>query len=157
MSINRKNMYFILLGIGVGMLITSLLNMVYPDVKYIQYTDEQIKQRAVELGMVSIKDVLSENEKEKEAVSNENNSNNIDERNEDKQKQESEIVSFVIRKGDTSEAIVDRLYQQGIIEDKEELMDIIIQKSAQSKFIYGKYDIEKGTDCESLIGILTKK
>lgn len=157
MAINKKNMYFLLLGIGIGMLVTSLLNMIYPEVKHTQYTDEQIKQRATELGMVSLKDVINENEKEKEMAAKEKNDDNAAATNENKQKQESETVSFIIRKGDTSEEIVEGLYEQKIITDKEKLMDVIIQKNAQRRFDYGKYDIQKGIDYEALVEILTKK
>ena len=156
MAINKKNMYFLLFGIGIGMLATSILNMIYPDVKHIQYTDEQIKHRATELGMVSLKDVISENGKEKEIITKENTDNNTVDSNEDKQKQESEVVSFIIKKGDTSEEIVERLFEQGIIKDKDKIMDIIIQKDAQRRFNYGKYDIKKGIEYEALIDILTK-
>ena len=50
------------------MLTTTLLNLAYPDIKYTQYTDEQIKERAIELGMVSLKDIINENPQKSEII-----------------------------------------------------------------------------------------
>lgn len=168
MKIDKKNMYFLLLGIGAGMLLTSLLNIVNPRTEYVQYTDEQIKQKATELGMVSIKDVISENKELKEEISSvksqteeipgeDDSINKALEADEDKQQhEETEVISFVIDKGENSEEIVDKLYDKGIIDDKEAFSDLIIEKGVQRRFIYGKYEIIKGIDYESLIGMLTK-
>jgi len=163
MSIDKKHVYFLVLGIGIGMLSTSLLNIINPRVEQVNYTDDQIIKKAYELGMVSIKDVINENNKENseksenqiEISSEMENQNEVLNTSDNIENKDPEIISFIIDKGNTSEEIVNGLYEQGIIEDKDGLSKLITEKNVHHKFKYGKFDIVKGMDYESLIGILT--
>jgi len=63
-KLNKQNKLFLILGLGIGLLISSLLNIAYPKVKYESYSEEQIIEKAKELGMVSLKEAVSKNDDE---------------------------------------------------------------------------------------------
>lgn len=153
MKINKMNKLFLVLGVGIGLVISSLLNMAYPRIKYEPYTEAQIIEKAKELGMVSIKEAITKNDEE--TVETAITDLNIEEdttTNEDEQ-----IVGFVINKGDNSEQIAQKLFEAGIIKDREKFIDKIIEKNVQKKFQYGVYELKIDMDYESLIKLLTRK
>lgn len=59
----KNKIYYLLLGIGLGVIITSSVNIVFNKPKQIEYTDEQIKEKARDLGMISIKENIENMEK----------------------------------------------------------------------------------------------
>lgn len=165
---DNKNLYklFLILGIGIGLLVSSLLNMAYPKIEYVSYSEEQIIEKARELGMVSLKEVLKINDEDKdEEEKNENNEineineeeSNTDEFNTEELEEDNDnTVEFVINKGENSEEIINRLYEKGIITDKDTFSKEVIEKNLQKRFIYGVYELEYGMDHETLLKILTR-
>lgn len=147
---NKMNKFFVVLGIGIGLLVSSLLNIAYPKIKYIDYSEAQIIEKAKELGMVSLKEVISMNEKKSaETALTKEDTNLI--------KEEPHPIEFVINKGENSEQIVDKLFEKGIIKDKKEFTDKIIEEGLQKRFKYGIYELEPEMDYESLIKVLMGK
>ncbi len=74
-----KKLIPILLFLAGTMFISAGIAMVSkPNVKYIDYTDEEIKRRARELGMVDIKEVIEKNQSKKEE--NKDTSNKVEEK-----------------------------------------------------------------------------
>ncbi|SCG83180.1 hypothetical protein DW1_1610 [Proteiniborus sp. DW1] len=150
MDMNKMNKFFVVLGIGIGLLVSSLLNIAYPKIKYIDYSEAQIIEKAKELGMVSLKEVISMNEKKSaETALTKEDTNLI--------KEEPHPIEFVINKGENSEQIVDKLFEKGIIKDKKEFTDKIIEEGLQKRFKYGIYELEPEMDYESLIKVLMGK
>lgn len=161
MNKNKMNKLFLILGIGIGLLVASFLNIAYPRTKYISYTDTQIIEKARELGMVPLKEAIS-----KKQVSNEGKKEVIEEIVEDSKDLEKEadlaeennhIVEFVINKGDNSEQIINKLFDEGIISDKDEFTKTIIERNLQKKFKYGVFELEIEMEHDSLIKILTSR
>lgn len=167
MNANKMNKLFLILGVGIGLVIASLLNMAYPKIKYISYTDEQIIERAKDLGMVSLKEVISitqdnreknkENDEdeniEKEVASNAESEEGID----DNIIEENIVIEFVINKGENSEQIINKLFEAEIINDKDEFTSLIIEKNVQKKFKYGVFQLEKNMGYDLLIKELTRR
>jgi len=150
MYVNRKIIIFLVfIGIGIGLLIGSILNLVNPNIVVREYTDEEIKSIAKELGMIDLKehiqnsrDMDNEN-KDKQAIQKENNEKN-------------DTILFEIKKGEVSEIIIDNLLELGIIEDKEEFQRLVMEKKADKRFKYGIFEIQKNWDYEKIIEILSQ-
>ena len=64
----KNKIYYLLLGIGLGIIITSSMNIVFNKAEKIEYTDEQIIEKAKSLGMISIKENIENNDKEKKVL-----------------------------------------------------------------------------------------
>ncbi|WP_352418447.1 hypothetical protein [Proteiniborus sp.] len=150
METNKMNKLFLILGIGIGLLVSSMLNIAYPKTKYISYTETQIIEKARELGMVSLKESIIE--KEEKNLETSNKTSNDSDFVEDKR-----TIEFIINKGDNSEEIVDKLFKEGIIEDKEEFTKKVIDNDIQKKFKYGVYELETKMEYDFLIEVLTGK
>lgn len=63
MKNNKIQIYYIILGIGIGLVIGSIISIIKPNIEYVEYTDQQIKQRARELGMYEINEIIEMNNK----------------------------------------------------------------------------------------------
>lgn len=48
---------YLILGLGIGIIITNLLYSINPKVEYREYTEEEIVSLAKELGMVFVKEI----------------------------------------------------------------------------------------------------
>jgi lipopolysaccharide export LptBFGC system permease protein LptF len=179
---NSKRLAIIslLLGFGLGIATTSIINMLYPTTKHIEYSEEEIKNMAKQLGMVELKEYeqLEEDENYKEQNNNEDK-NQVDavkdkdneemeiiseeeeqkqeEKQEEEQEPEPEYITFTIEKGEKSEKIIDNLFNTGIIKDKDEFIDLVIQRKVGRKFIYGTYKIQKDISYDELIKLLCGK
>lgn len=163
MNIQKKlAIAYILFGIGFAFVLFGFVDYITPT-KYKEYTDEEIKARAKELGMVDYKDSLLGNssEKKEDEKEDENEDENDDENDDGKSKAETEEVTkeeevkFIIEKNEFSESIVNRLYESGIINDKGEVYKYIRQNKMSRKFRYGEYTLYKGMDYKELINIIT--
>lgn len=149
MGTNKMNKLFLILGIGIGLLTSGMLNIAYPKIKYISYTEAQIIEKARELGMVFLKESIIEKGEEKNAnISNNTNDNahTVEDEN---------IVKIIINKGDNSEKIINKLYEEGIIKDKEEFAKKIAERELQRRFKYGVFELKTEMEYDSLIKILT--
>lgn len=63
MKNNKTQIYYILLGIGIGLVIGSIVSIISPNVEYLDYTDKEIKQKARELGMYELDEIIEMNNK----------------------------------------------------------------------------------------------
>ncbi|KGG79544.1 endolytic transglycosylase MltG [Caloranaerobacter azorensis] len=147
-----KKLIPILLFLAGTMFISAGIAMVSkPNVKYIDYTDEEIKRRARELGMVDIKEVIEKNQSKKEE--NKDTSNKVEEKV--KVEKDKDIVLFEIKKGESSENVIERLFKEGVILDKNEFAKAVFLKKAERRFKYGVFELKKGMDYDTIIDILT--
>lgn len=111
----NKNFFYISLGIGIGIILTSFIFTLKPKIKYKDYSDEEIRGRAKKLGMVPIKEKIEpsrEKEKEKEKA---------------KEKKE-EKVSFYIESEDTLTSVTNNLFEKKLISNKEDFIQIARDK-----------------------------
>ncbi|SHJ55846.1 hypothetical protein [Paramaledivibacter caminithermalis] len=202
MKKNKIYVYYILLGVGIGLALGSIINMMSPNIKVREYTDEEIVKRARELGMRSLDEIIEINKEFRNSSDNTQNHNSNNENNEEKpQVQNSntpdpehekntkektlqsrqkgkaynydsqnneeikkdikdskaiEYIEFEIREGDSSEKIIDNLFDAKIIDDKEQFTKAVVRRKAGRKIHYGKFKIPVEADYDTIIDILTK-
>ncbi|HHV46036.1 MAG TPA: endolytic transglycosylase MltG [Tissierellia bacterium] len=137
----KDRLSFLLLGLGIGIILTNFVYYMVPNVEYRDLTDEEIVERAKELGMVFIKDAIEVNSS-KDSVPTE---------------AESEEIVFKIEKGETLEIISDNLYNAGLIDDKDRFINYAEEKGMARSFRTGTYYLTKGMDYETLLMTLTNK
>ncbi len=137
----KDRLSFLLLGLGIGIILTNFVYYMVPNVEYRDLTDEEIVERAKELGMVFIKDAIEVNSS-KDSVPTE---------------AELEEIVFKIEKGETLEIISDNLYNAGLIDDKDRFINYAEEKGMARSFRTGTYYLTKGMDYETLLMTLTNK
>ena len=125
--------FYILLGVGIGIIITSVFFILNPYVKYKEYSNEEIIEMASELGMVTVKESIGTNN-EKEMV---------------------EGKTFTIRPGQSLIEIANNLFENGIIEDKKEFVQFIMDNKMEKRLLPGDYILEKNLSYSTLMKILT--
>lgn len=128
----KINIVYILLGIGIGIILTSIFFYINPLVKYAEYTDEEIKEKAKDLGMVSIKEFIKDNGEK-----------------------EDYIIEFKISSGDTLSDIANNLIDLSIIEDKEEFIKFVKDKKLDKKLRPGTYKLKLNLSYSSILEILS--
>ena len=144
--LSKQKTPFILLGIGIGIMLTNMIYILNPNIEYRDYSEKEIIASATELGMVFIKDNIDTSPKKEE-----------DKRiktpvNESKEKE----IEFMIEKGDSLEKVSEQLLNLGIIDDKGEFNRFVKNKNAQTKLRVGTYKLSPNFDYETIIKILTK-
>lgn len=125
--------FYILLGFGIGIIFTSTVFILNPYIEYKDYSNEEIVEKAKELGMVFIKENIQID------------STDID-----------EGVDVIIEKGDNLTKVADKLLSYGIIKDKEEFIQYAESKQYQHKLKTGTYKLKKGMSFSFILNKLTK-
>lgn len=136
---------YLLLGLGIGILFTSTLYSIFPNIEYIELDDDIIIEKARDLGMVSLKDSIDlekpPNDKDDSEVGDDH--------------KVIEYVDCVVEKGDTLEDVASKLYELNLIDDKEEFILFTEDKNLDKKFNYGTFQIKYNTSYSTIIKILT--
>lgn len=164
-----------LLGIGLGMIFTSLLFLVaYKSENYkikknninaeeSSISDDEIIERAKSLGMtfyVDLPDKEKEDAKgdETEITSNSDTQGEVpsdEEINSDNS--ESEPVEIVINSGANATNVSKILFDSGLIDDAEDFKNYIVNNKKSTKIRTGKYYIPKGLSYDDIISYITKE
>lgn len=166
-KIFKEKLLYILLGIGIGLVTSSSLFIINSTEQVKEYSDEEIIQKAKELGMVYIKDVVQVNEKNNDK--NDDKSDDKNDNNESVQVREdegnsrlvenlsnTEYIEFTIDKGESTESVSKRLFEKGIIDDSGKFNTYISKKGLEKKILYGNYKIKKGSTYDELIKLFTQ-
>lgn len=171
---NKAHIYYLLLGIGIGLVLGSIINFVSPNVEYKEYTEEEIREKARGLGMYELDEIFEMNDRfnqgsntnvENQSLTsedndvNEENENKTEEKNETKDKkvaESEEYIEFRIKEGESSKTVINNLFEANIIEDKEKFTDLIYEKKMARKIQYGLFKIPVGADYNTVIEILTR-
>ncbi len=181
----KNKIYYMLLGLGLGIIISSSLNIVFNKTETVEYTDEQIKEKAKNLGMISIKENIENNDKEKikkdkedikeevaEPEVNESEETYSEIKQEPKeiktepkvetppqqpQNTQVQYKSIVINELDTANDIINELVNNGIVEDRQELRRVVTQNKLQTKFISGTYNLRQKSSTEETLRKLIKE
>lgn len=141
------------LGFGLGMMVSSVFNFLHPTITYKEYSEEEIKNIAREMGMIELEEYYELMDKIAEYESLESSKKNNEE-DKDRNVEQNESITFEIKKGETSEEIIQNLYDMGIIEDKIGFEKLVIERKAERRFIYGIYEIKKNMGYDELLDIL---
>lgn len=141
---------FILLGIGIGVMISGATLKMNP-VPRIEYSDQEIIDRARDLGMVGIKEHIENNSEGEGASLDKSKEKTIEE-------SPAEVleVKIEVLRGEGSSDIAKKLIASKLIEDEVDFVNFIVEKNAGKSFREGTYMIELGSDYESILRILTK-
>lgn len=178
MKDNKVRIYYLFLGIGIGLVLGIIINFVNPNVKYIGYSEGEIKQMARGLGMYELDEVFKINkvfneeiEKSREGESENSQVSNLKEEkpieNETKTQQEKAeeeksdsqkqyYIEFIIEEGQSSEEIINNLLKENIIDDKEEFRNLVYRRKSDRMLKYGIFYIPQGASHDAIIDILTK-
>ena len=128
------------MGLGIGIILTSTIYTLNPNVKYKEYTEEEIIAAATDLGMIFVKDSI-DTSRDKDLKQEE--------------KEEKEII-LVVEAGDNSEQVFDKLFQLGVILDKEDFSKYAKEKNVEKRIRIGTYKLDLNMDYDTIISILTK-
>lgn len=137
---NLKN---IMLGFGLGLVLTSLINI---NIQNKNVTIDFIKSEAQKKGLIIIdpKDII-----------NKNIDIPIDNDNVNHSKDDSIVVEVKIEKGFDSYKTADVLYYNGLIEDKKGFIECLSDCRKTDLIQYGVFSIKKGSSIEEIIDIIT--
>ncbi len=171
----------VVLGIGIGAIIISVISIIYTAGIGKNISKEEIIARAKEYGMVE-KVGSVDNVKDKVGY----NDNNIAMTKASKSDTSSIIVpkdsklaptlqvtqavptvtatpqaevyiSFSINPGDSSGVVAQRLFDVGLIADKAKFLNLIREKGLSTEIAIGNFKIKKGASIEAIIKLITSK
>ncbi len=154
---DENNFKYILLGLGIGIILTNILYYINPRIEYEPLSDQDIIERAEDLGMVTLKENILINEKNKEINYDKNEKNSEELKQDIKNNKEDNIISFQVEKGDDLYTISKKLYEEGLISDKKDFEERVYERELSKKMHYGIYEINFNSDYDSIIDILIKK
>lgn len=149
-KIRITDLAVLLLGVGIGIILTSSILYFNPRIEYKEYTDEEIVSKYTEIKLKNER--KASNSKED---NNKNKVNDLEEENE--QQEEKKIKEMVINEGESIKDIIDRLYELNIIDNKEKFLDRLKERKSTQKIQYGEYDIEIPINYDEIIDEITIK
>lgn len=171
----KTKIMYLTLGLGIGIVLSSLIYSIFPKIEYMDLSDEDIIKRAEELGYVSIKEkIIAENEKkdlekevevlskiqenqEEELNKEENQEEELNkEQEKEDDKQEKKYVEVKIFKGESLTTISKRLFKLGLIDEKDKFIYTVKEKKLDRKLEHGIFRIPLNSDYDDIISILTK-
>lgn len=164
------------LGIGMGIILTSLVSMIYFTGTGMKMSKEEIISEARKYGMIDKSEIIKDDVKPASGKPTENNgtppakTDNVlqkpirDEKSDESSKNEAPVpkptiknMIIEINEGDTSEIVAEKLYNKGIISDKESFINKINSSKFDTKIANGTFEVKPGEDYNNLIKILTTK
>lgn len=166
----RFHVKSILLGIGIGIIITSIISMIYlagvnPESNI---SKETVMEMAKKYGMVeSTEFVKIDDTKDAQKVDSKNNAgtkNNAQATDESAENAapeqvkpaEAETKTVSIEAGDTSEAVASKLLKAGLINDKSAFIKELSNMGLSDEINIGEFKIKTGTDLNGIVKILTR-
>ncbi|NMA86109.1 MAG: endolytic transglycosylase MltG [Tissierellia bacterium] len=139
---------YLLLGLGIGIIITNLIYSFNPSVEYREYTEEEIISQAKELGMVFVKDSISTSTNTDLPEEKVDSTKIIEET-------EEELI-LIVESGDTLEKVSNKLFELGVIENGEDFHKYAKERKLEKKIRIGTYTLESNMDYETITKIITK-
>lgn len=141
---DKNKIIYLMLGLGIGIIIANILHSFYPKYQLIDLSDDQIIERATELGMVKLKESIKI---KKEPV----------EEKEEEIAEEKEDEVLVVKSGSDLTTVAKQLYKLGLIVDEEEFIFYVRDEGLDRKIITGTYSIKYNTPYSEIIKIITEK
>lgn len=161
-------------GLGTGLIIAALLFIAWPSKELL--TDEQIRERAGQLGMVepksqtpsgtpqpdsSVAKAPTTEKTTPEAPVQQKPASEVPAAESTKpgapKPSEQEIITIVVPKGANSDDIADSLAAKGLITDQQTFEDVVNRLGVASKFKVGTFNFHKGMDTTEIILQMTRK
>lgn len=168
---------YYLRGLGIGMIVTALILGISFSNRQDQtsqiMTDDQIRERAAELGMVDSSELtlaaLQNSEKQPtegtpEETTQTQEQNNIEagpettaETEVTEAPQRTQTASITIQRGDDSGSASRRLYEAGLVENAKAFDNYLCNNGYSRSINPGTYEIAPGTSEEEIAKIITGK
>ena len=158
---SKKYITYLILGLGLGIIITNILYSAYPKVELVELNDDVIVERARELGMVPVKESikLGKDIEDPEYKGSEEVEEEVIKLEESEEVEKGEIINeeieIVIERGANLTEIAIYLYEIGVIENKDDFADVVRANNLSGKIDYGYYNIKKDSSNYEIIEILT--
>lgn len=158
---NKKPLAYLFLGLGLGIIISNLMNTIYPQKETVSLSDQEVVLRAEELGMTWIKDKIvredeSTREDSKKSVEEAvEEVPEIEETIEEEKESEPDLIDLYIDKGLNSREISELILESGLIDNKDEFENFVKKQGKDKLIIYGRYKIPKGSSFDEILNILT--
>ncbi len=169
----RTRLKYYLRALGTGIVVTALL-MGYSQKEPAQMTDEEIRRRAAQLGMVEQQGVLSElaaaatESEETEEPQQTTESEETEEPQQTTEPKETEeprqtsepeadTITLVIVRGDTSVSVSKALEEAGLVEDYQTYDQFLCSGGYDKSINAGTYEIPVNATDEEIARIITKK
>ena len=167
---------YYLRGLGIGMLVTALVLILsgHTDAKM---SDEAVKRRAAELGMVekdksvlgdmadadetakeadmALDDGESQPEDEGEAVSDVSGNEAVSVQDAEAELAE-ESITFVVNQGDTSISVARRAQEAGLVSSAADFDVFLCQNGYAKRISIGRYELAIGMSEKEIADIITK-
>lgn len=149
----KNKIYYMILGIGLGMIISSAMNLAFNKPKMVEYTDEEIKEKAKSLGMISIKENIEnkQNEKQEEIKQEPIEESKRETNREDKTPSKKGYKSITIAKGDDANKVIEKLRDQGLIDNSDDFRNLLRKYKLDTKFTTGTHQINIESSKEEII------
>ncbi len=152
----KNKIVYLILGIGIGIIVTNILNSAYPKIEYVELSEEKIIKEASELGMVKIKENI---DTKKTKIEKKNEENKDIEINEEDPVEIGENISreIVIESGSNLTGVTKDLYEKKLIDDEEDFIYFVRDSGLEKKLNVGTYNIEDGSNYSEIIEKLTHR
>ncbi|HEX9060402.1 MAG TPA: hypothetical protein VF941_09505 [Clostridia bacterium] len=164
------------LGIGMGIILTSLVSMIYFEGTGMKMSKEEIISEAKKYGMIDKSEIIKDDVKPASGKPIENNgippakADNVLPKTTKNEKSDVgsengvstpkppvQNMMIEISEGDTSEIVAEKLYSKGIINDKRSFINKINGSKFETKIANGNFEFKPGEDYNNLIKVLTTK
>lgn len=159
-------------GLGLGIVFSSLLFLFVSNIStnknkiennsnnnQINISNEEIEKRAKEMGMIYLNE-LPEKDEVIETTSSiyleENNENVLNDVEETNANEDTNVITVTIDRGSNATQVARKLYEAGIVEDKDAFNSYLIEKKKTTALRSGTYNIKKGLEFSEIADILTK-
>lgn len=157
---------YYLRGAGIGIFFTALILTIafaFQEPKVLELSDDEIIEKATELGMVMATDdtVVDETTKEEDAslIEETGEADAGDETDSDEEDQDESVtyVAFTVSPGDSSNAVAYNLKTKGIIDDDADFNSYMNRLGIDSLIQAGTFYIKTDIDYEDLVALLVTK
>ena len=164
------NLKYYLRGLGIGTIVTALILGIALGNPNDQMSNEEIKQRAKELGMVEGTGVLTDGVEEPEqalqptekpaepepTIQPTREPENSEMQSESAAVANGKIIEIEVNRGDDSYAICEHLQQAGLIEDAAVFDTYLCENGYHTKIYAGIHKIPAGATKEEIIKLLCR-
>ncbi|WP_026894037.1 hypothetical protein [Clostridiisalibacter paucivorans] len=145
---NKNRLIYMLLGMGIGIVLTSIVAILNPVIKYRDYSQQDLEMLAREY---MIEEMRENRDEERVSVKTK-----VD-RQDSNTNEEITEIEFEIDKGENSKEVIEKLYEKGIIENVDDFTDRVVERNLQKRFQYGIYEVTIPIDYDSLLDRITIK
>ncbi|SHI79437.1 YceG-like family protein [Geosporobacter subterraneus DSM 17957] len=144
---NNKSIRLLLIGIGIGLILSSSLNLIFQSNHQKKLTPEDIRSEARRLGMIDPKEYFDKSLPEQNKTVNQ-----PELKKDDKQPElrEEEII-ITIKKGSTSEDVARLLKEHNLIASENTFLSRIYARNASYKLQAGTYSFYKTMTIDEMI------